>query len=83
VVINKIIVTIISEDELYLNDERTSLTSLVDNISSLPEISIGDSRSVIIEGDRRASYSLMVNVLDILRETGFTGINLRMREAGN
>ena len=83
VVLTKLIVTIISEDELYLNEERTSLAHLYDLISSLPENSVEDIQSVIIEGDRMASYSLMVNVLDILRESGFTGINLRMRDPGN
>jgi biopolymer transport protein ExbD len=70
----------ISEDELYLNEDRTSLADLPNLINSLPENSVEDIQSVILEGDRRASYSLMVNVLDILRESGFTGINLRMKE---
>ena len=83
VVLTRLIVTIVSEDELYLNKERTSLTRLDDLISSLPEDSIKDIKSVTIEGDQRASYRLMVEVLDILRETGFTGINLRMRDPGN
>ena len=83
VVLTRLIVTIVSEDELYLNKERTSLTRLDDLISSLPEDSIKDVKSVTIEGDQRASYRLMVEVLDILRETGFTGINLRMRDPGN
>ena len=80
VVLTKLIVTMISEDELYLNEDRTSLADLPDLINSLPEKSVEDIKSVIVEGDRRASYSLMVNVLDILRESGFTGINLRMKD---
>ena len=83
VVLTRLIVTMVSEDELYLNKERTSLAHLDDLISSLPENSVENIQSVIIEGDRRASYSLMVNFLDILRERGFTGINLRMRVPGN
>lgn len=83
VILTKLIVTMISEDELYLNEERTSVADLYDLINSLPEKSVENIQSVIIEGDRRASYSLMVNVLDILRESGFTGINLRMRDSVN
>ena len=83
VVLTRLIVTMVSEDEIYLNEERTTLSLLDDLISSLPENSVEDIQSVIIEGDRRAPYSLMVNVLDILRESGFTGINLRMRDSGN
>lgn len=83
VVLTKLIVTMISEDELYLNEELTSLANLDNLISSLPEDAVEDIQSVIIEGDRRAPYSLMVNVLDILRERGFTGINLRMRDSNH
>lgn len=83
VVLTKLIVTMVSEDELYLNEELTSLSNLDNLIGSLPEDTVEDVQSVIIEGDRRASYSLMVNVLDILRERGFTGINLRTRDSGN
>ena len=83
VVLTKLIVTMVSEDELYLNEDRTSLADLDDLINSLPEKSVEDIKSIIVEGDRRVSYSLMVNVLDILRESGFTGINLRMRDSHN
>ncbi len=83
VVLTKLILTMVSEDELYLNEEQTSLADLGNLINSLPENSVDDIQSVIIEGDRRAPYSLMVNVLDILRESGFTGINLQMRDPGN
>jgi len=83
VVMTNLIVTIVSEDELYLNDERSSVPLLGEMLGSLPEDSSENVQNVVIEGDRRASYSLMVEVLDILRESGFTGINLRMRDSGN
>lgn len=83
VVITNLIVTIVSEEEVYLNDELSSISLLGEKLASFPVDSSGAAQNVIIEGDRRASYSLMVNVLDILRENGFTGINLRMRESAN
>ena len=83
VVITNLIVTIVSEDELYLNDEPGTVASLSEMLGSLSESSSEEIQNVVIEGDRRASYSLMVDVLDVLRESGFTGINLRMRESGN
>lgn len=83
VVISRLIVTIVSEDELYLNDELSSVSSLGDMLDAMSDNSSDDIENVVIEGDRRASYSLMVEVLDILRESGFTGINLRMRESEN
>lgn len=83
VVISNLIVTIVSEDEVYLNDEPGSVSLLNDMLVSYSENSPEDIQNVVIEGDRRVSYSLMVEILDILRKNGFTGINLRMRESGN
>jgi len=83
VVITNLIVTIVSEDELYLNDESGSVLLLNDMLVTFSENFSEDIQNVVIEGDKRVSYSLMVEVLDILRKNGFTGINLRMRESGN
>ncbi|MEA1911426.1 MAG: biopolymer transporter ExbD, partial [Spirochaetota bacterium] len=83
VVITNLIVTIVSEDELYLNDERSSVSMLGEQLGPFSQSLSEDNQNVVIEGDRQASYSLMVEVLDILRENGFTGINLRMRESVN
>jgi biopolymer transport protein ExbD len=35
---------------------------------------------VILEGDRSISYSLLVEILDVLRRNGFKGVNLRTRD---
>ena len=37
-------------------------------------------KTVVIEGDENVSYTLMVNVLDTLRKSGFKGVNLKTRE---
>jgi len=83
VVITNLIVTIVSEDELYLNDDPGSVPLLNDMLVAFSENSLEDIQNVVIEGDKHVSYSLMVEVLDILRKNGFTGINLRMRESLN
>ena len=36
--------------------------------------------TVVIEGDENVSYTLMVNVLDALRKSGFKGVNLKTKE---
>lgn len=83
VVITNLIVTIVSEDEIYLNDEPGSVLILDKMLVTFSENSLEDIQNVVIEGDKRVTYSLMVEVLDILRKNGFTGINLRMRESIN
>ena len=83
VVMSRLAVTIVSENEIYLNKEKTDLEGLNRLIGALPEKSTETVKSVIVEGNRQVSYALMIQVLDILREHGFTGINLRMKEPGN
>ncbi len=82
VVLTSIIITIVSDNEIYLNEDPTSVSGLGDLLSSL-SVDGDNAGSVIIEGDRRSSYNTMVEILDVLRLNGFTGINLRMRDSVN
>ncbi len=83
VVMGKLIVTIVSEDEIYLNKERYSLEGLDEALEDLKERQErGEIRTVVVEGDRSVSYSLMVRTLDSLRRGGFEGVNLRMNDEG-
>lgn len=77
---SKLVVTVVSEDEVYLNKEQYSLEEFK---GALEEISIEEKqelKSVILEGDRTIPYSLVVQVLDLLRTNGFQGVNLKMQE---
>ena len=81
VVMSRLIVTIVSDDEIYLNREKHSLETLeeaLDTFTRREEIS--EVQTAVVEGDQTVSYSLMVHVLDRLRLHGFEGVNLRMRE---
>ncbi len=80
VVMSKVVITIVSPDEIYLNKEKENLSSLGGRLESIGKEGGAEKRSVIVQGDKSVSYSLMVRVLDILRENGFTGINLRMKQ---
>jgi biopolymer transport protein ExbD len=83
VVMGKLIVTIVSEEEIYLNKERYSLEGLDEALEDLRERQErGEIRTVVVEGDRSVSYSLMVKTLDSLRRGGFEGVNLRMNDEG-
>ena len=81
VVMGRLVVTIVSEDEIYLNKEAYSLENLESALGRFEERrERGELRTVIVEADRSVSYSLMVKTLDTLRRGGFEGVNLRMRE---
>lgn len=80
VVMSKIVITIVSPDEIYLNKEKESLSTLGGKLKGIMNDDRNRGREVIVQGDKTVSYSLMVRVLDILRENRFTGINLRMKQ---
>ncbi len=80
VAMTKMVVSIVSSDELYLNKDRYSLEGLSKKLTELTEEEKNTIKTVIIEGDSAVSYSLMVEVLDVLRLNGFKGVNLKTRE---
>ncbi len=82
VVMSRLVVTVVSEDELYLNKERYDLKGLDTRLAGITEKERKEVRTVVIEGDEQVSYKLMVEVLDVLRKNGFKGVNLRTKESG-
>ena len=81
VVMGKLVVTIVSEEEIYLNKEEYTLSALDSVLERLKNREGREEiRTVVVEGDRSVPYSLMVKVLDTLRRGGFDGGNLRMRD---
>ncbi len=77
VVMTRLVVTVVSEEEIFLNRERHTLENLSEGLAVFGQQEI---ESVIIEGDENVSYSLMVRLLDTLRSAGFSGITLRTRD---
>ncbi|MFP3959556.1 MAG: ExbD/TolR family protein [Spirochaetaceae bacterium] len=85
VTMNRLVVTVVNEEEIYLNRERHELDELeavlTDFAEEIPEEEeAGGLRSVVIEADREVSYELMVTVLDRLRNNGFRAVNLSTLE---
>ncbi|MFP4563349.1 MAG: ExbD/TolR family protein [Spirochaetia bacterium] len=80
VVMGKLVVTVSSRDEIYVNQDRYTLQSFGEALQEMPEGEREDISTVILEGDTGVPYGLLVAVLDELRTAGFRGINLRTRE---
>lgn len=80
VIISKLTVTVSARDEIYLNKEQYSLQGLANALAEIGEEEREKISSVIVEGDRAVPYSLLVDVLDVLRRSGFKTVNLKMRE---
>ena len=83
VVMSRIVITIVSKDEIYLNKEKLTLTGLDKRLSEMSQVQKEKIKSIVVEGDERVPYSLMIKVLDILRKNDFKAVNLRTREVKN
>jgi biopolymer transport protein ExbD len=77
--LSRLVVTVISREEVYFNKERYTIDSLNARLAGVSEKERKEIKSVVLDGDRAISYSLLVEVLDALRRHGFKAINLRMR----
>ncbi|MDC7225246.1 MAG: biopolymer transporter ExbD [Spirochaetales bacterium] len=80
VTMTKIVVTVVSDEEIYLNKDMHSLESLSGALAAITEEEREAVSAVVIEGDETVSYELLVEVLDMLRLNRFEGVNLRMRD---
>ena len=76
---SRLVVTVVSREEIYVNKERYTINSLNARLAGVGETEKKEIKSVVLDGDRAISYSLLVEVLDALRRHGFKAINLRMR----
>ena len=76
---SRLVITVVSRDEVYINKERYNMRSLNARLAGVTAKERAEIKSVVLDGDRAISYSLLVEVLDALRRNGFKAINLRMR----
>jgi biopolymer transport protein ExbD len=75
---SRLVVTVVSREEVYINKERYNMRSLNARLAGVTAKERVEIKSVVLDGDRSISYSLLVEVLDALRRNGFKAINLRM-----
>ena len=81
VVLNRLVVTVASPTEVYLNRELVALADLDTALRALVVNGADDDpMSAVIEGDRLVPYETLVAVLDVLRRNGYRGIALRTLE---
>lgn len=80
VAVNRLVVSVAAEDEIYLNQDRHGLGSLdgaLSEFASQAEEGNEGVRSVVVEADRSVPYDLVIQVLDRLRANGFRAVSLR------
>ncbi len=69
----------ISESEIYVDKTRVNLDGLPALVRQRAGSGDAGGLKAMVEGDRGASYQLMVSILDALRRSGIDSVGLRTR----
>jgi biopolymer transport protein ExbD len=69
----------VSESEIYVDKTRSDLAGLPALIKSRMGSGDASGLKATVEGDKAATYQLMVSVLDALRQGGIDAVGLRTR----
>lgn len=79
VVMNRLVVTVASPEEIYLNRRELTLDGLGRALAELARDEADEEgvRSIVLEADRGVNYELIVQVLGILRQNGFRAVSMR------
>jgi biopolymer transport protein ExbD len=72
-------VVAVSEGEIYVDKTRTDLQGLPALVKKRAGSGDAGGLMATVEGDRKASYQLMVSILDALRRGGIEKVGLRTR----
>ena len=78
--ITELRLTVLSEDEIYVNKDLCNINTLEDTILMVKERDFLDDPIVVLDGERNIPYQLMIETLDVLRRQGYDGVNLVTRE---
>ncbi len=74
-----ITITVSAGGEIFVNSEAVELESLEDALNVLAAADGRDAVPVSLEADAVVPNGMIVRILDSLRRTGYTGVNLRAR----
>ena len=84
IVMTKLIVSVVSRDEIYLNKQKYDMVGFSQQLVELGKQEQTDGeenrRTVVLEGSEDISYKVLMEVFDVLRRNGYKAINLRTRE---
>ena len=77
---NGITISVEADGSLFVNSDAVPLEDLDAALEALSVTTPHDTVPVSLEADELVPNGTIVKILDSLRRTGFTGVNLRTRE---
>ena len=83
VVMTKLVVTVVSRNEVYLNQDRFDMGGLAQRLIEIREQedqAAAERKTVVLEASEEIPYKLLIEVFDVLRKNDYKAINLKTRE---
>lgn len=74
--------TVKDQNQIWLNKEEFTLESLNERLHGYTAADREKIQSVMLQGDASVAYSVMVKVLDVLRNNGFSAVSLKTEDPG-
>lgn len=77
-------ITVINSQEILVGNRKTNLDGLESLLSESSGAGSGDRRSVVLSGDRKIEYGLLISIMDILKGAGYDSLDLALdKKSGN
>ncbi len=70
-------ITIREDGRIFLNKKETNFSGLIAQLTILHRES--PETKVLISGDKKASYEMIISVMDAVRKSGITGVSLETK----
>lgn len=70
----QIVISISADDRIFLGERELPIESLRQTLADLAKLSPGES--VVVRGDREASYGLAVQIMDVAQQVGLRDVSV-------
>jgi biopolymer transport protein ExbD len=76
VAITELVITVENKDTVYLNQKAYNIDTLSDAVAAFEFDPTDEGDNVVLESAKDIPYQMIISILDILRNNGYTAVNL-------
>ncbi|HBD93897.1 MAG: hypothetical protein A2015_11785 [Spirochaetes bacterium GWF1_31_7] len=69
-------ITIIDRDNIIIGNKKVTFSDVSTILASTPASDSGERKSVILFGDKKMEYNLLIDIMDILKSNGYDSLDL-------
>ncbi len=69
-------ITIIDRENIIIGNKKVAFSDVSTVLASTPASDSGERKSVILFGDKKMEYNLLIDIMDILKSNGYDSLDL-------